>query len=404
MIFVGIDWAEIHHDVCVLNDQGEVLARRRIGDDLAGLRSCHELLGELADEPEDVVVGLEKDRGLIVAGLVAAGYTIYAINPMAASRYRSRHHTSGSKSDAADAKMLADLVRTDRQNHRPVAGDSSLAEAVKLLARAHQSAIWTRQRHVNSLRSSLKDYYPGALDTFGTLLFKPDPLSILSIAPTPTLGRALTKSKVERALTKGGRQRGIERRALEIIASLRADQMTQPEIVELAYGRITASQVRTIRQLNEEIDDLETALSEHFEQHPSAAIIASLPGLGTVLGARVLGEFGDDPTRYYDAKSRRNYAGTSPITKASGKSKVVLARHARNRRLANALDQWAFCSLSGSPGARRYYDELRAREKSHRQAVRQVANRWVGILHACLQQGVIYDEAIAWKLQLEIAA
>ena len=404
MIFVGIDWAEVHHDVCVLNEQGEVLARRRIGDDLAGLRTCHELLGDLAEEPADVVIGLEKDRGLIVAGLVAAGFTIYAINPLASSRYRSRHHTSGSKSDPGDAKMLADLVRTDRHNHRPIAGDSSLAEALKLLARAHQSAVWARQRQVNALRNSLKDYYPGALDMFGTLLFKPDALSVLGIAPTPTLGRRLTKLKIERALTRGGRQRNVERRAQEILVALRVEQMTQPEVVENAYGRITSSQVRTIQLMNDEINDLEQALTEHFEQHPSAAIISSLPGIGTILGARVLGEFGDDPTRYCNAKSRRNYAGTSPITKASGKSKVVLARHSRNRRLASALDQWAFCSLSGSPGARRYYDELRARDKSHRQAVRQVANRWVGILHGCLEHGVIYEESVAWKTNLDLAA
>jgi hypothetical protein len=116
-------------------------------------------------------------------------------------------------------------------------------------------------------------------------------------------------------------------------------------------------------------------------------------------------EFGDDRTRYLDGKSRRNYAGTSPITKASGKSHIVLARYVRNRRLADALDQWAFCSLTRSAGARRYYDELRSRNKTHRQALRQLANRWVGILHGCLEQQRLYDETIAWKkVDDEIAA
>jgi transposase len=141
-----------------------------------------------------------------------------------------------------------------------------------------------------------------------------------------------------------------------------------------------------------------------FEQHPDAGIIRSLPGIGTILGARVLGEFGDDPNRYCNAKSRRNYAGTSPITRASGKSHVVLARHMRNKRLADALDQWAFCSITRSPGARAYYDELRGRGKTHRQAIRQLANRWVGILHACLEQHVDYEENIAWKHRVDIAA
>ena len=123
-----------------------------------------------------------------------------------------------------------------------------------------------------------------------------------------------------------------------------------------------------------------------------------------VLGARVLGEFGDDPNRFSDAKSRRNYAGTSPVTKASGRSMVVLARYARNRRLADAMDQWAFSSLSASPGARRYYDELRRRDKTHRKAIRQVANRWAGILHGILERECLYDEDTAWRPASDLAA
>ncbi|HUZ39953.1 MAG TPA: transposase, partial [Acidimicrobiales bacterium] len=159
-----------------------------------------------------------------------------------------------------------------------------------------------------------------------------------------------------------------------------------------------------IAQLNASIAKLETSLSEHFKQHPSAKVILSLPGMGTVLGARVLGEFGDDPNRYSDAKSRRNYAGTSPITRASGRSRVVLSRHARNKRLASALDRWAFSSLLPSPGARHYYDELKARDKHHRKAIRHLANKWVGILHGCLESDCPYDENIAWLTREERAA
>jgi transposase len=178
---------------------------------------------------------------------------------------------------------------------------------------------------------------------------------------------------------------------------LRREQLTQAPILENAYGITTSATVAVIVQLNASLGELEAALSEHFEQHPDAKIIHSLPGMGTVLGARVLGEFGDDPNRYADAKSRKNYAGTSPITRASGKSRVVLARHSRNKRLASALDQWAFSSLLPSPGARSYYDELKARDKHHRKAIRQLANRWVGILHGCLENDTPYDEAIAWS-------
>ena len=396
MIFVGVDWAEAHHDVCVLDDQGAVLGRRRVSDGVAGVAELHALVAEHAEDPSDVAVGIELDRGLLVGSLVAAGYEVYAVNPLASARYRERHGVSGAKSDRGDAKVLADLVRTDRHNHRRLAGDSELAEAVKVLARAHQSAIWSRQRQLNSLRSALREYYPAALAAFGTDLASSDAVAILGIAPTPELGRQLSRSKIASALRRGGRQRNIEARAAEIQAALRSEQLAAPARLSDAYGVVARATVAMIVSLTREITTLEEALGEGFDEHPDAKIVRSLPGLGTVLGARVLGEFGDDRTRFATAKCRKNFAGSAPITRASGRSLVVLARYARPRRLADALDQWAFCSLTRSPGARRYYDQLRARNKTHRQALRQVANRWVGILHTCLERNQLYDEQRAW--------
>jgi transposase len=257
---------------------------------------------------------------------------------------------------------------------------------VKLLARVHQSAIWGRQRQLNALRSALREYYPAALVAFGTDLAHDDAIAVLAVAPTPELGRTLSRSKIGAALRRGGRVRNVERRTDEIQAALRDEYLEAPDVIAHAYGTITRSALRLIETYTAEIASLEGALSEHFEQHPDAKIVHSLPGMGTVLGARVLGEFGDDRTRFSSPQSRKNYAGTSPITKASGHSRVVLARFARNRRLSDACDQWAFCSLTRSPGSRRYYDELRARGKTHRQAIRQLANRLVGILHAFLSR------------------
>jgi Transposase/Transposase IS116/IS110/IS902 family len=405
MLFVGVDWAERHHDICVMGSEGLVYAKRRVPDSVAGVGELHAVVAEHADEDdEQVIVGIEVDRGLLVGSLVEAGYKVFAINPMAVARYRDRHSTSGAKSDAGDAKVLADLVRTDRHNHRPVAGDSTLVEGVKLLARAHQSAIWSRQRQINTLRSSLREYYLAALVAFGTDLGSSDALAVLAIAPTPELGRGLSRSKIAAALRRGGRQRNVEARAEEIQAALRGEQLEAPALIARAHGTIARSAVMVIDAYNAEIAALETALSEHFEKHPDAKVVRSLPGLGTVLGARVLGEFGDDRTRFSGAKSRKNYAGTSPVTKASGQSRIVLARFARNRRLADACEQWAFCALNVSPGARRYYDQLRARSKTHRQALRQVANRLVGILHICLERQHLYDETVAWPEESELAA
>ena len=399
MIFVGVDWAEDHHDICVLDQTGDVLGKRRIADSVGGVAELHELVGTYAEESEDVVVGIEVDRGLIVSALLGAGYAVYAVNPMASSRYRERHATSGAKSDPGDAKVLADLVRTDRHNHRQVAGDSELIEGVKILARAHQNAIWGRQRQINALRSALREYYPGALAAFGTDLSHADATAVLAIAPTPALGRGLSRSKIASALRRGGRTRNVDKKSEEIQSALRADYLEAPRGVAETHGLVARSSIALIEAFTKEIATLEISLSEHFEQHPDAKVVLSLPGLGTVLGARVLGEFGDDRTRYSNAKSRKNYGGTSPVTKASGRSHVVLARYARNRRLGDSLDRWAFCSITKSAGARRYYDELRTRGKTHRQATRQLANRWVGVLHYCLEREELYCEEVAWRTE-----
>ncbi len=164
-------------------------------------------------------------------------------------------------------------------------------------------------------------------------------------------------------------------------------------------GATVAAQVGVAAELTVQIGRLETELADHFDQHPDAKIIRSLPGLGMTLGARVLAEFGDDPNRYADAKCRKNYAGTSPITRASGKQRVVLARYARNRRLADACYQWAFTALGASPGARAFYDQRRTTGDTHHRALRALANRLVGILHGCLRHHSCYNEDRAWHTE-----
>lgn len=394
-IFVGDDWAEDHHDVHLMNDDGARLAARRLPEGLEGIRTFHELVGTHTADSGEVIVGIETDRGLWATALVAAGYQVYAINPLAASRYRDRHNVGGAKSDKGDAKMLADLVRTDRHNHRQVAGDSPQADAVRILARGHQNLIWARTRHTNMLRSALRDYYPAALDTFADLADR-DTLAVLAKAPTPAQGAHLSISQVEASLKRGGRQRNLRSRAIEIQNGLRAGQLAAPDVVAEAFAATTIAAVGIISEMNRQITQLETTLAASFEQHPDSDIYHSLPGFGVVLGARALGEFGDDPNRYANSKSRRNYAGTSPLTVASGKNKAVLARHVRNRRLYDAIDQAAFCSLTQSPGCRAFYDEHRAAGDHHHQALRALGNHLVSILHGCLAHKCLYDEHTAW--------
>jgi Transposase/Transposase IS116/IS110/IS902 family len=361
-----------------------------------GLPGCELIASHVAegDGPGEVVIGIETDRGPWATALVAAGYRVYAINPMSVARYRERHSTSGAKSDPGDGWLLADLVRTDAARHRPVAGDSAEAEGIKVLARAHQRLIWERNRTVLRLRSTLREYFPAALAAFADLA-APDALDLLARAPDPAAAARLTRAQVTAAL-KRARRLHVQRKAEEITAALRAPQLAQPAELTAAYATAVVALTRVIAVFNDQVDVLEQQVSESFRRHPAAGIYLSQPGLGPLLGARVLGEFGDDPDRYATAKGRKNYASTSPITRASGKRVAVMARYARNDRLADAIHRWSFCSLTASPGARAYYDELRARGKTHNAALRQLGNRLVGILHGCLKTGTCYDEQTAW--------
>jgi len=397
-LFVGDDWAEDHHDVELMDAAGRVLAKSRLPEGAAGMTRLHELIGQQLGEDADdaeVVIGIETDRGPWVAALVAAGYTVYAVNPLQASRYRERHGVSGAKSDSADAHMLTDMVRTDSHQLRAVAGDSADAEGIKVLARTHKTLIWERTRQVQRLRHQLREYFPAALAAFEDL-DAGDTLELLAKAPDPARAARLTRAQVSAAL-KRARRRGIPDKATAILAALRGEQLGQPPAVTAAYAVTVRSLIAVITVLNEQVKTLGEEVGAHFGQHPDAEIYRSQPGMGAILGARVLGEFGDDPHRYADGKARRNYAATSPITRASGKKKVVVARFVHNDRLVDALNAQAFAALNTSPGARALYDGLRARGIEHNDALRRLANRLVGILHGCLKTRTLYNEATAWS-------
>ncbi len=405
MLFVGDDWAEDHHDVEVQDETGRRLAKARLPEGISGIARLHALVGRFLPEggdPDGVRIGIETDRGPWVAALVASGYQVYAVNPLQSARARQGNGVAGAKSDAGDAHVLADLVRTHCHQLRTVAGDSEQAGAVKVLARMHQTLIWERTRQVLRLRSSLREFFPAALEAYEDL-DSPEVLELLAKAPEPSRAAALTRAQVTAAL-KRARRRDREAKATAIMAALRAEHLTQPPVIAAAYGATVRALAAMITTSNEQITALQGSVEACFGLHPDAEIYLSQPGLGPVLGARVLAEFGDDPTRYEGARARKNYAGTSPITRASGKKKVVLARYVRNKRMTDALHHQAFSALSGSPGARAYYDALRDRDIGHNAALRQLGNRLVGILHGCLKTHTPYDEALAWNQRTQQAA
>ncbi|MCX5424960.1 IS110 family transposase [Streptomyces sp. NBC_00078] len=400
MLLIGDDWAEDHHDVEVQDEAGRKLAAARLPEGVEGIAKLHELLAKHGGEgldAADVVVGIETDRGSWVQALIASGYQVYAINPRQVARFKERYASSGAKSDRGDAHALADMVRIDRAQLRPVAGDSEQAQAVKVVARAHQTLIWERVRTFQRLRSTLREYFPAALAAYANLtLTSTDALELLIKAPTPAAGAKLTRAQITAVLARA-RRRNRDAKAATIQAALRERQLGLPEPVTTAYAATVTAHAKLLIALNEQIADLEGQVRAHFLKHPDAEIYLSMPGIAEITGARVLAEFGDDPTRYASAKARKNYAGTSPITRASGKSHTVQARYVRNNRLADALQTQAFSALRASPGARHYYDKQRAREAGYNPALRQLGNRLVGILHGCLKTRTLYDEATAWS-------
>jgi transposase len=399
-IYCGIDWAEDHHDIAVVDRDGKLQARRRVSDDPAGLAELLALLAEHGDTAGNPVpVAIETPRGLLVACLRATGRPVYPVNPMAVARYRDRHSVTGKKSDHGDSVVLAGVLRTDMDMHRPLPADSELAQAIAVLARAQQDAVWDRTTAHNKLRSHLREYYPGFLAAFADArggITRPEARAILAAAPTPATAAALTLAQLRSLLKKGGRSRGIDTEAARLRDAFRTQQMRQLPLVEDAMGRQAVALLRQLDAACTSADDLEQAAVASFNQHPDAGIITSFPGLGPLTGARVLAEIGDDRSRFQDAKGLKAYAGAAPITRASGKTKSVTRRKVKNNRLAAVGYTWAFSALTASPGARAHYDRRKDAGDKHAGGLRNLFGRLLGCLHHCLITGQHYDEATAF--------
>lgn len=357
------------------------------------------LLGEHGDSVDaPIPVAIETGRGLLVAALRATR-PVYVINPMAAARYRECWTVSRSKSDAADAVMLANVRRTDAHAHRPLPADSELVRAIAVLARAGQDAAWATQQLANQLRSVLREFFPGALAAFQVKhvgLASVEARAVLAAAPTPTAAARLSIRRLEALLRRAGRQRNLRMWAERLHAAFATEQLHHDPLIERAFGEQVRALVLQIDAAARSTAQLLEATEAAFRQHPDADIITSFPGVGTITGARILAELGDDKHRFADARALKAYAGAAPVTRASGRSHVVMHRRVKNNRLASAGYIWAFAALSASPAARAFYDQRRAHGDRHAAALRRLFNRNLGQLHHCLQTRASYDETRAY--------
>jgi transposase len=407
-VFGGIDWAEGHHDVALVDDGGQLVAKRRISESPQGVADLLDLLSAAGDSPtEPVPLAIETPRGLLVAALRAMGRPVYPINPMAVARYRERTSVSGKKSDHVDAMALANILRTDRHLHRLLPDDSPEARAISVLARGYQDAVWRRTKVLQELRARLLEYYPGFLTAFGagsgtgsgmstTQLASGDARAVLALAPSPAEGLRVSKARVQTALRRGGRQRRIATVADHVIAALRVPQLRQDPIVEQAMRADALALLGILDATCTAVHDLATRLSEAFQAHPDYAVITSFPGLADVSGAIVLAEIGDDRTRFTDDRALEAFAGSAPVTRASGKSRSVTRRRTKNNRLAAIGYSWAFSAASRPSPTREHYLRRRERGDGHPAALRHLFNRMLGQLHHCLATGELYDPVKAF--------
>ncbi|MEV2248205.1 IS110 family transposase [Streptomyces sp. NPDC049970] len=407
-VFCGIDWAERHHDVALVDIAGTLLAKARITDDAAGYDKLLAILAEHGDSPEDPIpVAIETSHGLLVASLRTGSRQVFAINPLAAARYRDRHGVSRKKSDPGDALVLANILRTDMHAHRPLPADSELAQVITVLARAQQDAVWTRQQVANQVRSLLREYYPAALLAFQGKqggLTRADARVILTLAPTPSKAAKLTLAQLRGALKRSGRLRGCDAEAERLRDVFRAEYAHQLPGVEDAFGHQLLALLKQLDATCEAADDLAKAATAAFHQHADSEILLSFPGLGPMLGARVLAELGDDRVRFADARALKSYAGSAPITRASGKKRFVGRRFVKNNRLINAGFLWAFAALTASPGANAHYRRRREHGDWHAAAQRHLLNRFLGQFHHCLQTQQHFDEQHAFAPLLQAPA
>ena len=406
-VYCGIDWAEDHHDIAVVDRDGQLLARRRISDDAAGLAALLALLAEHGDTPDDPIpVAIETPRGLLVACLRATGRQVYPINPMSVARYRDRHSVAGRKSDHGDSFVLANVLRTDLHAHRPLPADSELAQAIAVLARAQQDAVLGPHHRAQQAPLPPARVLPRLPGRLPRPCRHPAPRGPdhPGRRPHPRRSRDADPHPAPRPAAQSRPQPRHRHRSRPAARRLPRPPDAPAPPRRARHGPADPGLLGQLDAACAAAADLEHAATESFNLHPDAGIITSFPGLGALTGARVLAEIGDDRSRFQDAKGLKAYAGAAPITRASGKTRSVTHRRIKNNRLNAAGYLWAFSALTASPGARAHYDRRRDDGDRHAAAQRNLFGRLLGCLWHCLITGQHHDEATAFPGRMKLPA
>jgi len=392
-IYVGIDWADDHHDIYITDDSAAALDSFSIPHSHEGMDKLISRVAKCCADRESVLVAIESHQGLLIYALLEAGYLVYPINPKAMDRYRDRYRMSSSKSDPKDAMVLANILRTDLHLYKPLPRETVSDARLRHLTRSHKSLGQQKTKLLNQLTTQLKSYYPVALRLFSRLDHKIT-LAFLERFPTPE--KAAATSLVELREFFHEQSYSHQWRVNAIYESLHEPSLRAPVELEEIHGAIVLSLIPVLRSLVVEIEKLTSKISEEFKRNPTHEVFSSLP-TGELTAARINGELGSDGTRYPSREYLQTAAGTAPMTRRSGKTVVVLFRWQCNKHLRAALQDLARDSVKRCPWAREYFaGQMRLGHKPSR-AYRALANRWAGIIWKMLQTGQRFDQSLLVK-------
>jgi transposase len=389
MWYVGLDWADTHHDVLVLDDAGRRVGARRVAHSQPGLNELKEFLLSIAPSPDQLACIVETSHGLLIAFLLEAGIPVYPVNPKTANQLRK---AAGAKTDQIDAYLLAKAGRFDLPDLRRLEPDSPTVAELKTLTRDQDALIQTQTRLVNQLTACLKEYYPAALHLFAKLQQR-STLLFLQAYPTPQAAQAASLEAITATL-RAGKHTSPMRVAPKIFAELHRPQLVASEVIVRAKSRLMLSLVKQLLVVIQEIASYDQAISTLFLTHPDHEMWRSLPRAGKRLAPRLLAEWGEDRSRYTDANSVQTLAGTAPVPSQSGNYAKAHKRFACVKPLRNALYQFARATTRHEAWALAYYQRKRAQGKTHSMAVRALANVWVRIIYRMWINHTCYETAI----------
>ena len=392
-VFVGIDWGNSHHQLCILDSTGRVLEQGKVTHDVAGLR---ELQIRLDRRAPIVGVAVERSEGLLVEALQEQGHRLFCISPRMSARARERYRLAPTKSDAFDAFVLADSLRHEHRHWRSLAEPSPLLAELRALTRDRERLIWNQRDVENQLRAIVLVYHPAVLHLFSSL-DRDIALAFLRDYPTPASSAYVGLARMAGFCARHGYSGRTKPELL--VERLRANLLSASPGTTAGKAFTAMLFVDQLEMLNTQVRSITKRIRERLAQHPDAAIFLSFPGMGEVTAAIMLAEMGEDRARFPTADVLLAETGTAPVTRSSGRSRTVRFRYATNKRMRHAVDWWAFVAVRENEWARDAYEHARARGQLHNRALRGVGARWTRILWRCWTDHAAYDPALHLKRQ-----